>query len=112
MYTLSDSPLHNGVLGRGLQGIPQWNTMTNMIPIQSDTRAQKTDPPKVKVILPQGMGCQVTFWMLLPGQIQTQELLSSSSLCSTKERFPFLREANRVVERNIKSLQSLCLLGK
>ena len=81
---------------------------------QDDTHpyAQKTDPPKVKVILPQGMGCQVTYWMLLPGQIQTQELLSSSGLCSTKKRFPVLREANRVVERNRKGLQSLCLLGK
>lgn len=69
-----------------------------MIPIQLDTYAQKTDPPKVKVILPQGMGCQVTYWMFLPGQIQTQELLGSSGLCSTKKRFPVLREANRVVE--------------
>lgn len=107
MYTLSHSPLHKGVLERGLEGIPQWNTMTKMIPIQLDTHAQKTDPSKVKIILPQGMGCQVTFWMLLPGQIQTQELLSSSGLCSTKKRFPVLREANRVVERNIKGLQSL-----
>lgn len=98
LYTLSHSPLHNGVLGRGLEGIPQWNNITKMIPIQLDTYAQKTDPPKVKVILPQGMGCQVTYWMFLPGQIQTQELLGSSGLCSTKKRFPVLREANRVVE--------------